>query len=140
MSKNVIKLTFDQKGLSMETRHPATLAELLQVLLQAIAAAVQHFLKEKAMTDEDERSVRKELFDMLNAGFSKVLESIDPESSNNPNLTEVAILLAENQLIAEAEKKGMTVEDYLPIAKAEQQKALQRLQEKEKEKRKRNDK
>lgn len=132
MSKNTITIEFDETGMSMVTEKPATLAEMLQVLLQSLSAAISHFIEEKDPTMEDEKLIRKELFDLLNAGCSRILESIDPESANNPNLTEVAILLAENEILSQAKNKGLSVEEYLPIAKAEQQKKLQKLKEKEK--------
>jgi hypothetical protein len=51
--------------------------------------------------EADQTKCRHELYDLFNAGASAFLKVFDPEAELHPDLTEEAILRAENEIIME---------------------------------------
>jgi hypothetical protein len=51
--------------------------------------------------EADQTKCRHELYDLFNAGASAFLKVFDPEAELHPDLTEEAILRAENEIILE---------------------------------------
>lgn len=123
---NKLTIEFDEKGLKYTLEDPAPLETLYQVLLNACIAATNSVVNHGLEVDKkfDEPSFRASVHDKLNQAFSSILGHIDPAYENHPNLTEVAILLAENEILKQADAHNLSIEEYLPIAKAEQEKQL----------------
>ena len=68
---------------------------------------------------ESLQPLRQELFDMFNFQFSQFLNNVFPEISLRPDLTEEAILKAENDLIEQKAKEAGVVIDFTPKAEVE---------------------
>lgn len=116
-----ITIQYDDKGLSLKLDQPESPENLINILNQSLLSVIDQTIQTHP---DHEADIRREFYHSLNAQFSAMLEFIDPSSSQHPTLTEAAILLAENQILDEAEKSGMTLEEYLPFASAKAEEKL----------------
>lgn len=84
-----------------------TFEDVLLLTMDGIGGAV---IKISDATHEEHpevlQQVREELFDVCNFQFSQFLNQLFPEISLRPNLTEEAILRAENEIIEEKAKEA----------------------------------
>ena len=115
---NKLTIEFTETGMRWGVESATTYETLTRVGLQFLQMLTLH-------TIEEYPDSRGELYDLCNAGFANVLSEIDPQAAAHPNLTEVAILLAENTLLKQAEARGMTLEEYLPEAKIIQEREFE---------------
>lgn len=120
---NKYTIEFNEEHMDIKLEEPEPFDKLISIQLQALHMTIEDLFKQNPDADK----LRPDLFDLMNTAFTNILHMIDPNSQQNPNLTEVAILLAENQLIKGAIRQGMTIEEYLPIQKKELEKDLKIL-------------
>ena len=107
---NKLTIEFTETGMRWGVESQTSFETLTRVGLQFLQMLAIHTLEEYPEAKGD-------IYDLYNTGFTNVLSEVDPTANANPNLTEVAILLAENTLLKQAEARGMTLEEYLPEAK-----------------------
>ena len=105
-----ITIEYNETGMKWGIDKPTTFEMLMRVGLQFLQMTTVH-------AAEQYPDNKDQFFDMPNTGMSNILNELDPTITSRPNLTEVAILLAENTLLKQAEARGMTLEEYLPEAK-----------------------
>lgn len=99
MKSNKFEIYITEKGLKCNTRIP--LVNLADIFCANLTAGVQAIEKELPKDSEDTEKFRKYLFDELNHSFSKCLENAFPDYELRPELTEEAILRAENEILHE---------------------------------------
>ena len=119
-----LTINYDDKGLTLAFSEPEAADMVFNLALQTILSAVEQTVS--SAPEEVQAPLRTELYHHLNGSFTSLLEIVDPSQSLRPTLTEAAILLAENQILEEAERAGMSLEEYLPFAseKAEEKLVL----------------
>lgn len=74
--------------------------DVLQLTCSCVAGVAKDILT-RAKESEDFEEIRGELFDAANLSFSHCLEVSFPDKELRPDLTEEAILKAENEILAE---------------------------------------
>ena len=121
---NKLTIEFTETGMRWGTENPASFEMLARVGLQFLQMLTLDAIEKYPDT-------RGSLYDMLNNGFTNVLNDVDPDAANHPNLTEVAILLAENTLLTQAQARGMTLDEYLPEAKIIQEREFELFKQNE---------
>ena len=117
-----LTINYDDKGLSLKFSEPEFADQVFNLALQMILSTVNETVK--GAPENIQAELRDDLYHHLNANFTTLLEMVDPQQSLRPTLTEAAILLAENQILDEAERAGMTLEEYLPFASAKAEEKL----------------
>ena len=99
-----IKLQIDTEAnqLTVEVSEPTTGELMMQAFCTAILNLMNKCTADFNATTEDEterKRFKEFLYDEANANMSNVLESYAPELDAHPNLTEQAILEAENAIL-----------------------------------------
>ena len=117
-----LTINYDDKGLTLAFSEPETADQVFNLALQMILSTVDQTVANAPENIQTE--LRDHLYHHLNSSFTSLLELVDPSASLRPTLTEAAILLAENQILDEAERAGMTLEEYLPYASAKAEEKL----------------
>lgn len=117
-----LTINYDDKGLTLKFSEPESADMVFNLALQTILSTVEQTVDNAP--EEVRTPLREQLYHHLNTSFTALLELVDPQQSPHPTLTEAAILLAENQILDEAERAGMSLEEYLPHAN---QKAEEKL-------------
>lgn len=117
-----LTINYDDKGLTLRFSEPESADMVFNLALQTILSTVEQTVDNAP--EEVRPPLREQIYHHLNASFTSLLELVDPQQSLRPTLTEAAILLAENQILDEAERAGMSLEEYLPHAN---QKAEEKL-------------
>jgi hypothetical protein len=93
----------------MFASQPLTYADVLQLVCSCVAGVTGDMLS-KVETEEERQKIENELFDIANLSFSNCLAHAFPTQELRPDLTEEAILKAENDIMAERAKE---MEDFL---------------------------
>ena len=117
---NQITINFDDREMSMSVAERATFEQILLAELTAISFTCEQLLKTTPETDHP--AIKASIADMINTGLTNVLESLGVGPSTDSTLTEIAILLAENKIMRDADANGMTLQEYLPLAREKEQK------------------
>lgn len=117
-----LTINYDDKGLTLAFSEPETADQVFNLALQMILSTVDQTVA--GAPENIQAELRDHLYHHLNSSFTSLLELVDPSASLRPTLTEAAILLAENQILDEAERAGMTLEEYLPFASAKAEEKL----------------
>ena len=119
-----LTINYDDKGLTLAFSEPETADQVFNLALQMILSTVDQTVA--GAPENIQAELRDHLYHHLNSSFTSLLELVDPSASLRPTLTEAAILLAENQILDEAERAGLSLEEYLPHAnkKAEEKLVL----------------
>ena len=117
-----LTINYDDKGLTLAFSEPETADQVFNLALQMILSTVDQTVA--GAPENIQAELRDHLYHHLNSSFTSLLELVDPSASLRPTLTEAAILLAENQILDEAERAGMTLEEYLPYASAKAEEKL----------------
>lgn len=81
---------------------PIQIPYMTDMFCSAITGAVQQCLESpqvKNLPALENQKLTKDLFDSLNLSFSKCLENAFPEIALRPDITEEAIMKAENEII-----------------------------------------
>ena len=118
-----LTITYDDKGLTLTFSEPESADMVFNLALQTILSTVDATVDNAP--EEVQAPLREQLYHHLNASFTTLLELVDPSASIRPTLTEAAILLAENQILEEAERAGLSLEEYLPYANQSREKKLE---------------
>lgn len=92
----MISITQDGMMLSSEELHVADYINITLAAQLNMFSDIVHKTKE-----EDKENVRGELYDMYNLAASAFLKAFAPEFELRPDLTEEAILRAENEILDE---------------------------------------
>ena len=117
-----LTINYDDKGLTLAFSEPEAADMVFNLALQTILSTVEQTVD--SAPEEVRSPLREQIYHHLNASFTTLLEIVDPQQSLRPTLTEAAILLAENQILEEAERAGMSLEEYLPFASAKAEEKL----------------
>ena len=99
MKSNKFEIYITEKGLKCNCKIP--LVNLADIFCANLTAGVQSIEKALPKGTADTEKFRKYLFDELNHSFSKCLENAFPDYELRPELTEEAILRAENEILHE---------------------------------------
>ena len=118
-----LTINYDDKGLTLEFSEPESADQVFNLALQTILSTVDETVK--GAPEDVQAGLREHLYHHLNGSFTALLEMVDPSASLRPTLTEAAILLAENQILEEAERAGLSLEEYLPYANQSREKKLE---------------
>ena len=118
-----LTINYDDKGLSLKFSEPESADMVFNLALQTILSTVEQTVA--SAPEEVQSPLREQIYHHLNASFTSLLELVDPQQSLRPTLTEAAILLAENQILEEAERAGLSLEEYLPYANQTREKKLE---------------
>ena len=117
-----LTITYDDKGLTLAFSEPESADMVFNLALQMILSTVDQTVA--TAPEKVQAELRDHLYHHLNSSFTTLLELVDPTQTLRPTLTEAAFLLAENQILDEAEKAGMSLEEYLPFASAKAEEKL----------------
>lgn len=96
MSRKSIVISED----GMFASQPLTFADVLQLTCSCVAGVAGDVLA-KAESAEEREKIEAELFDIANLSFSNCLAHAFPGQELRPDLTEEAILKAENDILSE---------------------------------------
>lgn len=96
----MISITQDGMMLASEELH---VADYINITLAAQLNMFKDILNN--VKEEDREEVRDELYDMYNLAASAFLKAFAPELELRPDLTEEAILRAENEILKEKAKQ-----------------------------------
>lgn len=96
MSRKTMVISED----GMFASQPLTYADVLQLVCSCVAGVTGDMLS-KVETEEERQKIENELFDIANLSFSNCLAHAFPGQELRPDLTEEAILKAENDILAE---------------------------------------
>lgn len=97
MSRKTIVISED----GMFASEPLTFADVLQLTCSCVAGVAGSVLA-KAQDADEAKKIEGELFDIANVAFSNCLEHTFPTMSLHPDLTEEAIMEAENAILKRA--------------------------------------
>lgn len=92
------------------------LPDMIQLCFAAIEATSQHVI-DAAVDPKLKKSVKEDIYEMINLGASSLLNKMFPEIEARPDLTVDAMLEAENKLLEKDGKKY--VEAYKESAQAD---------------------
>lgn len=96
MSRKTIVISED----GMFASEPLSFADVLQLTCSCVAGVAGSVLAKTESAEEREK-IEAELFDIANLAFSNCLEHAFPTQELRPDLTEEAILKAENDILSE---------------------------------------
>ena len=96
MSRKTIVISED----GMFASQPLSYADVLQLTCSCVAGVTEDILS-KASSDEEREKIEGELFDIANLSFSNCLAHAFPGQELRPDLTEEAIMEAENKILAD---------------------------------------
>lgn len=105
MSRKTIVISED----GMFASEPLTFADVLQLTCSCVAGVAGNVLA-KAESAEEREKIEAELFDIANLSFSNCLAHAFPTQELRPDLTEEAILKAENDILKD---RAAEMEDFL---------------------------
>jgi hypothetical protein len=91
---------------TLECKPPMNAEQLTNTLLSVLFSVYQANINNTP--EEHQHLITKHLFDNFNAAASEFLKQLDPESDLRPDLTEEAILAAENAIL-----EGVKTDDEL---------------------------
>lgn len=96
----------------MTTTEPIAITELSDIMLSALTGAVLQVKEQtSSLPEEEQTNFNEELFDILNMSFSSALDRMFPEIVLRPDLTEEAIMRAENEILEEKLNQEPTKEE-----------------------------
>ena len=85
----------------MFASQPLSFADILQLTCSCVASAAKTMMSQ-AENDKEAQEIEKELFDLANVSFSQCLDFAFPNQELRPDLTEEAIMEAENAILKRA--------------------------------------
>ena len=98
MEENIkVTLTLEDEKLGMDVAGNITGPDLLAALFTAVLSTARAMLA--SVPEEHQEDATEEIYDMINAGASNVLELFAPEIEMRPDLTVEALLDAENKIL-----------------------------------------
>lgn len=102
------QITITQEGamLKFEANEGIILPDLLEMVLNTIRTAAHQTLE--SCPEEQKEDIRADIYDMINRGISHILNEISPPDTDL-ELTEAAILLAQNAIIEEATARQVPI-------------------------------
>lgn len=105
MSRKTIVISED----GMFASQPLSFADVLQLVCSCVAGVAGDVMS-RAKDSDEAKKIEDELFDTANLAFSNCLAHAFPGQELRPDLTEEAIMAAENDILAERAK---AMEDFL---------------------------
>ena len=100
MNKPIIVVTEDSAFANQSIPVPH-ICDMMCSALTGMATQVVTNLRSTPQTEEfDPAQVEKDLFDAMNLSFSRCLELSFPELAGRPDITEEAIMEAENRIVS----------------------------------------
>lgn len=95
------------------TSDPMHADEVINMVTSATLNALTNILKQ--IPEEHQADAKKEMYDMYNIAASSFLKVFAPEFALRPDLTEEAIMQAENQILTERAAAIKTEEVLIPL-------------------------
>lgn len=111
VSNNQIYFNIKDNQVSIKSRGPMSLEDLIQVTMTGLLGGMNACLKATKDGDE-EKQLKEYIYDRFNMAASRTLEIFAPEIEMRPSLTTDAILKAENDLLIEEIKKAEADDNY----------------------------
>lgn len=106
-----VQVSFEESELAAE---PVPYDELVAMLLGATQAITDSTLNRFKGTKEERKQFRNFLYDSLDEVFTKFLEKMFPEINPNEfDLSSAAIVKAQDEIIEDAHKNGITYKQAL---------------------------
>lgn len=84
----------------MLSTEPMPVTEIANTMMAALTGAVQQ-IRQVYQDEPDAEKIDNELFDGMNFLMSRALSNMFPDKELHPDLTEEAIMRAENEILAE---------------------------------------
>lgn len=102
------QITITQEGamLKFEANEGIILPDLLEMVLNTIRTVAHQTIE--SCPEEHQDDIRADIYDMINSGISHILNEISPPDTDL-ELTEAAILLAQNSIIEEATARQVPI-------------------------------
>ncbi len=97
MQDNKLTIKIVNEQMSLTSKEPTTLPDLMLVLLTGLLQAMQTTVSKAP--EEDRQAIKEDIYDMFNQGASNVLTHFAPDIEMRPDLTAQAILEKENEII-----------------------------------------
>lgn len=111
VSNNQIYFNVKDNQVSVKSRGPVTLEDMIQVTMTGLLGAMNTLVK-AAKSDEEREQLKGYIYDRFNIAASRTLEMFAPELELRPSLTTDAIIKAENDLLKEEIAKAEANPDY----------------------------
>jgi hypothetical protein len=111
VNNNQIYFNVKDNQVSVKSRGPISLEEMMQVTMTGLIGAMNSCLK-AAKNDEEHKQLKEYIYDRFNQAASRTLEIFAPELELRPNITVDAIKRAEDDLMREEMAKADNDENY----------------------------
>lgn len=111
IGNNQIYFNVKDNQVSVKSRGPVTLEDMIQVTMTGLLGAMNTLLK-AAKSDEEREQLKGYIYDRFNIAVSRTLEIFAPELELRPSLTTDAIIKAENELLKEEIAKAEADPEY----------------------------
>ena len=111
VNNNQIYFNVKDNQVTVKSRGPMSLEEMMQVTMTGLIGAMNACLKAAKDSDEHEQ-LKGYIYDRFNLAASRVLEIFAPELELRPNITVDAIKRAEDDLMKEEMAKADNDENY----------------------------
>lgn len=105
-----ITITIDDKKMGFQIQGDIGFSEIVQACMTTVLGASEQILK--GVPQKQEQSAREDMGDMINSAVTYVLDKICPPNEDD-QLTEVAILKAENEMVLEAASRKVPLSQVL---------------------------
>lgn len=111
VDNNQIYFNVKDNQVTVKSRGPISLEEMVQVTMTGLIGAMNTCLK-AAKNDKEREQLKGYIYDRFNLAASRVLEIFAPELELRPNITVDAIKRAEDDLLKEEMAKADNDENY----------------------------
>ena len=110
VKNNQVYFNVKDNKVSVKTRGPASLEDIVQIVMSGLLGAMQACVK--AAPEESQAELKGYIYDRFNQAAGRVLTYFGPEFEENASLTTDAIIKMENQLLAEEIEKKKKDPNY----------------------------
>lgn len=111
VNNNQIYFNVKDNQVTVKSRGPITLEDIIQVTMTGILGAMNEVLKATKSPEEKEQ-LKGYIYDRFNQAASRTLEIFAPEIEMRPSLTTDAIRKAEDDLLKAEIQKAENDKDY----------------------------
>lgn len=110
VKNNQIYFNVKDNKVSVKTRGPASLEDIVQITMSGLLGAMRACVK--AAPENAQEELKGYIYDRFNQAAGNVLSYFGPEFEESPSLTTDAILKMENELLKEEINKKKKDPDY----------------------------
>ena len=111
VDNNQIYFNVKDNQVTVKSRGPISLEEMVQVTMTGLLGAMRACLK-AAKNEEEQEQLKGYIYDRFNLAVSRTLELFAPDLELRPNITVDAIKKAEDDLMKEEMAKADKDKDY----------------------------